>query len=810
MRRLAPLSGVVLLLVGVLLAGCRPQQPFYFHERSDLSHYIGMATNIDYPDVESQTLSEVDGAVRPFSLANSEPKEIWELKLEDAVRFALENSKVMRQIGATPLFLRADNIPDAIVRTAGQGIPTIYDPAIIQSDPFGGVEAALSAFDAQFKLAGGLLAAPSSGFSGGDATQILKRDEPVNIRPIFGGQVLQEDVVDSVAEVYKRTATGGLVGVGHRVIYTDIPPTSSNGASRMYESDWTTTFLLHFEQPLLQGGGVAFNRIAGPGASPGINRGVLIARINTDIQLTEFEAGVRNLVNDVEAQYWELYFAYRSLDALVAGRNGALQTWRKIYALYKVGAKGGEASQEAQAREQYFLFRSNVEQALTTLYAAEANLRYIMGLAPTDGRLIRPADEPTSAKITFDWCTTVSESLCRSVEIRQVKWRVKQRELELIAAKNYLLPKLNFVAEHKWQGLGDNLLDGNSDFRQIDSGAYQSMLTGDFQNTNLGLTLDVPIGFRLGLSTVRNAQLKLARERAILQEIELEASHQMAWAIRDLEQHIVLTQTNFNRRVAAQRNVEAVTAAYETGTITLDVLLQAQRFLAQAESDYFRSLVNYNKAIAQVHYRKGSLLEYNGVYLAEGPWPGKAYFDARRRARARDAALYLDYGFTMPKVLSRGPYEQHAGRRPAGDTTDVAPGPDTDPSAEVVPAPAPIPDAKASPSGPAASEPTPEPTPESAPEPKASPSRACGAARADDARGRVSRRKGLRRWLAIEQGAGPGTEDLETGGLDTGEPEVGQPRGARPQSAGSQGFGQACRRAGRVEINQAGGTLGIP
>jgi hypothetical protein len=80
--------------------------------------------------------------------------------------------------------------------------------------------------------------------------------------------------------------------------------------------------------------------------------------------------------------------------------------------------------------------------------------------------------------------------------------------------------------------------------------------------------------------------------------------------------------------------------------------------LAQAESDYYRSLVNYVKSISQVHFQKGSLLEYNGIFLAEGPWPGKAYFDARRRARARDASRYLDYGFTMPKVVSRGPYKQ--------------------------------------------------------------------------------------------------------------------------------------------------------
>jgi pyruvate/2-oxoglutarate dehydrogenase complex dihydrolipoamide acyltransferase (E2) component len=122
--------------------------------------------------------------------------------------------------------------------------------------------------------------------------------------------------------------------------------------------------------------------------------------------------------------------------------------------------------------------------------------------------------------------------------------------------------------------------------------------------------------------------------------------------------------------------------------------------------------VDYNEAIMRVHARKGSLLEYNGVYLAEGPWPAKAYFDACRRARARDASLYLDYGFTLPKVVSRGPYEQHAGQGPVMIDGEMEPGPPTGTtSPEVIPAPepeplAPKPAAEPQAGGPAGQEPS--------------------------------------------------------------------------------------------------------
>ncbi len=296
--------------------------------------------------------------------------------------------------------------------------------------------------------------------------------------------------------------------------------------------------------------------------------------------------------------------------------------------------------------------------------------------------------------MVFDWCEILNEGLVRSVELREEKWIVKRRELELIAAKNFLLPKLDFVSQYRWLGLGNRLDGANGlvlpdDFVQSpapDTNAYRTLTDGKYQEWQMGLQLSLPLGFRREMAGVRNAQLALAKERAKLREGELELTHQLAYAVRDMEANRVLSRTNFNRRVAAQRQVEAVAAAYENDTVTIDRLLAAQQDLAQAESDYYRSLVDYNESISQVHYRKGSLLEYNGVYLAEGPWPAKAYFDAERRARARAASTYLDYGFTQPRVMSRGPIDQMPGGATEMGGSETAP---ADGQPELVPTPDP-------------------------------------------------------------------------------------------------------------------------
>jgi hypothetical protein len=289
-----------------------------------------------------------------------------------------------------------------------------------------------------------------------------------------------------------------------------------------------------------------------------------------------------------------------------------------------------------------------------------------MGLASTDGRLIRPVDEPTTAKIAFDWCDVHAEAMARSSYLREQRWHVKASELELIASKNHLLPKLDLVASYQWIGLGEELIEssgGTGDFRLRGSNAFQSLTGGDFANWTAGVELSFPIGFRREMAGVRNAQLRVARDRAVLQEAELEVSHQLAFALRDLESKQVLLQTLHSRRIAADRELKTVGAKLKgpPPNSTMNEFVEAMRRALEADNDYYRALVDYNKAIIQVHLRKGSLLEYDNVYLSEGPWTAKAYFDAKRRARQRDASMYMNYGYTLPQVVSRGPVDQGAG-----------------------------------------------------------------------------------------------------------------------------------------------------
>jgi outer membrane protein TolC len=639
-----------------MVAGCRPTQPFYFFEQPNAGHYEGVATKVELADVDVPSLDEVQNAATPHTLGEQQIEEYWDLPLQEVVRLALENSKVFRQISgqvlATPTQLT----------TAPGSAQTIYNPAITESDPRFGTEAALSAFDTQFS---------SSVFW-------ENNDRPVNLAfPNLLARELRQDRSTFQAALTKNTATGGTATIRQNTAYD-----WNNNPSNLFPSNWDTNVETEFRHPLLQGAGVDYNRIAGPtgasgfqASSPGFFNGVTIARTNVDIALADFETTVRNFTGDVETAYWELYFAYRNLEAAKDFRDAALASYRLTNT--KVTQGEADALALARAESEYHTAMIEVETAQANLYQTESQLRFVMGLTTTDTRLIRPSEEPTSAWVQFDWSEIHTEALSRSVELRRQKWVIKQDELRLQASKNFLLPRLDMVALYRWRGFGDHLAGSASgDNPQFDN-AIETMTDGDFQEWQAGFQALVPLGFRQQLAGVRNAQLSLQRDRAVLQEQELEVSKQLRDAYANLDRYYINAKRRHQQRVSAQEELQAAQIRYDlntdpaSGSTILDQVLQAQRRLSEAQRQYYRALTDYSISIRDVHLRKGSLLEYNGVYLAEGPWPAKAYFDAKKRARERDAGLYLDYGYTRPSVFSRGEMPQYGTDQPG----HAAPGP---------------------------------------------------------------------------------------------------------------------------------------
>ena len=106
---------------------------------------------------------------------------------------------------------------------------------------------------------------------------------------------------------------------------------------------------------------------------------------------------------------------------------------------------------------------------------------------------------------------------------------------------------------------------------------------------------------------------------------------------------------------AAEEVVKSREVLFEQGKVLINVLLESQRRLTDAQVNYFQARIDYGLAIRNLHFEKGTLLPYNGVHLQEGPWSSQAcqqtWYERRRWVAGKHAR------FTKPQPVSLGPFE---------------------------------------------------------------------------------------------------------------------------------------------------------
>jgi hypothetical protein len=299
-----------------------------------------------------------------------------------------------------------------------------------------------------------------------------------------------------------------------------------------------------------------------------------------------------------------------------------------------------------------------------------------------------------------DWEIALAEALTRRVELRRQKWQIKSLELQLKAAQSLTNPQLNFVSGYQVNAFGDKLLSRQEDdvagTPQGLNSAFETLTQGNQTTWSMGFQFSMPLGFRSAKAQVRNLELRLLKARQVLAAQELEISHELAVAFQNLAVNYANMKANYERIKATREQVRIVEDQYSRGLtvgpqklpITADIVLRAQTSRAQAESAFYSSRVAYDLAITEIELRKGSLLEYHNIFLAEGEWSPQAYEQALRRARGRSAALANERLLhSEPRNFAYPRPTQPIPAMPGKPSTDLETAPPADPKLKVPPQP---------------------------------------------------------------------------------------------------------------------------
>ena len=638
------LARVAVLVALAALTGC--QRLPYIDQTKEVPHEpMGMIPEEDKEVKQAQFLSlsmptAMPKVARPRTTNDPEAREIWQLTLQDAIRVGLDNSEVVRVISLGAQGIPVGGFEPTPLNTgAGAGIAsslgagtltTIYDPALQETQ----IAQQLSNFDTNFTtqmLWGHSVAPFNNAISAG--TFLAGPRFPI---------IFNQDTFQFQTGVQKATATGALIGITHNVSYL-----YSNSPINVTPSAYTTNLQLSLTQPLLGSAPLAGGQ-AGPAVGLEANRApIVIARLTADAAVWRFKAEVMAEVRSIEQQYWSLAQQHVQLWSSEKAVELAEEILKREQSELEVGR--GTVADVAEAQQRLEQFRLDLVTKTSDVLTTERQLRNLLGLPPADDRRIVPVTAPTEARLEPDWDASLAQMLSFQPDIVQQQLNVRIRELQLLVSRNQLLPQLNLNALYQFNGLGHSLdtseavmtgksitaIDPLISTQQRAAGLNSNPGTyNDFQQWQIGLNLQMPIGMRNPLATVRQSQYALLRERAFLQQIVHQTTHSLARFFLEVDANYKQFKTASRFRAAAAQRLEAQRAFYEEGRITIDRYLDAVSQYASAVAQEAQFKTSYNISIVALEEAKGTLLAYDNIAVAEGPNPQKAYIQAKDQQEA--------------------------------------------------------------------------------------------------------------------------------------------------------------------------------
>jgi outer membrane protein TolC len=399
-------------------------------------------------------------------------------------------------------------------------------------------------------------------------------------------------------------------------------------------------------------------------------------------------------VRSIEQQYWNLAQAHVQLWSADRAVELAREILVREEAELSVGrGTFADVAEASQRLEQFTLdWVTRTSDVITT----ERQLRNLLGLPPADNRRIIPVTPPTEARLEPDWDSSLAQMLSFQPDIVQQQILVRVAELQLLVARNQLLPQLSLNALYQFNGLGQQLDSAEAVMTGATLKALNPVIAakeraaglnanpGNYSNFitwQVGFTFQMPLGMRSPLANTRQAQYALLRSRAYLQQVVHQTTHSLARFFLEIDANYKQFKTASRLRAAAAQRLDAQRSYYEEGRITIDRFLDAVSQYATAVATEAQYKTTYNISIVALEEAKGTLLAYDNIAVAEGPYPRKAYIQARDIQAAHRQHHIPPDGTLVP----------HPPVGPANpDETAPKPPPDVEEPENLPPMPAPV------------------------------------------------------------------------------------------------------------------------
>ena len=431
--------------------------------------------------------------------------------------------------------------------------------------------------------------------------QLLDTPRPAGIVTGLAGN--QQSKNFSLSTGIRKTLTTG----GQVTVQTDLSRNQQEPTFYAVNHYYTSDILLSLTQPVLRGFGSGVNRAD-----------IELARSAERSQVQQLRKQLIDTVAQVEQNYWLLVLAKNRLQIY---QELVKRTQADRQRLIKRKNFDVTPVQITQTNSYLENNRTQMLRAQESLRVASDQLKKLINdpKLPISGEtLIVPTAAPVDTPISFSLLDAVTTALRHRPELQTALLAIKDASIRQRVADNGLLPVLDLSATLRYNGLNENAA----------SGAYDNTLKGHFIDYLLSGQFEMPIGNR-GPEAAYH-QRRLEREQAVINY-----QNQAQTVVSDVKDSLhnlasayeVIGASRAARRAAADNlralNEQEKAGAALTPEFLLNLKLNAEQQLADAEVNESQSLVNYNNAITTLFKATGTLLTHDGIDFQPAPEQGQ-------------------------------------------------------------------------------------------------------------------------------------------------------------------------------------------
>ena len=432
-------------------------------------------------------------------------------------------------------------------------------------------------------------------------------NDPVGNTLTTGGATrFKQDAWSFEAGLKKKFVTGTEVSLTQ-----DLSQTANNSIYFTPNSQSKGQLALSIVQPIFKGAGVEYNRSI-----------MRIARLDSDIAMSEFIRQSESHLLEVTRTYWALY----------AARVTYLQKARLVDETARVSDEL-KARQKVDARQtQLFRAQSALASRRSDLVRSEAAVRNAQDRlkaltsdpALLDGPNVEliPSDRLVLGASAVDTESAARTALENRPEINQAFLQLRAAVIREKMQRNELLPELNLVLQGSLGGLtGGDFAD-----------AYGKQYNTGGPGYGAGLVFSFPLENNIARARLERRRLELRQQLdqlkttidTVLLEVKISA-REVATAHRETQAKYVAVKafTSDVEYLTARRTLQTASPApgadeASQTAIYLDALIDSQDRRSNAEEEFIRSAANYQVAIVNLERSKGRLLNYKDVSVVRG------------------------------------------------------------------------------------------------------------------------------------------------------------------------------------------------